>query len=189
MCLPACLFQQDITGNKEIFLRINIFVRRDTNGKDRTSAVIVFIFNRTFMHLYQFITQMQTNSDTITGKTTLHKSLEQLILLLFWNTNTCIRYLNLQCLLHFIYRNRKYNRTVRRSIFKSVRQQVISHFIQITFIKKHLVRRYRRNKTEIHILLLRYITETQEDFIKESNDIRFFQRECQLIILHLAELQ
>lgn len=90
MCLPACLFQQDITGNKEIFLRINTFVRRDTNGKDRTSAVIVFIFNRTFMHLYQFITQMQTNSDTITGKTTLHKSLEQLILLLFWNTNTCI---------------------------------------------------------------------------------------------------
>ena len=141
------------------------------------------------MHLYQFITQMQTNSDTITGKTTLHKSLEQLILLLFWNTNTCICYLNLQCLLHFIYRNRKYNRTVRRGIFKSVRQQVISHFIQITLIKKHLVRRYRRNKTEIHILLLRYITETQEDFIKESNDIRFFQRECQLIILHLAELQ
>ena len=60
MCLPTCLFQQDITGNKEIFLRINTFVRRDTNGKDRTSAVIVFIFNRTFMHLYQFITQMQT---------------------------------------------------------------------------------------------------------------------------------
>ena len=114
------LFQQYVARNKEVFLRIHRLICRNTYGKYRTATFIVFILNRTFMHLHQFVAQMQTDPNTVTGEITLHKPLEQFILFLFRNPHSRIRNLNLQCLFPFVHIHRKNNRSVGRSIFKCI---------------------------------------------------------------------
>ena len=87
-------FQQDIAGNQEVFFRINSFISRNTYRKYRTSPFIIFIFNRSLMHLHQFMAQMQPYSNAIPGETTLHETFKQFSLLFFRNTYSGIRYLN-----------------------------------------------------------------------------------------------
>ena len=77
MAIPAIRFlQQHITGNQKVFLFINCLICRNAHRKHRTATFVISILNSPLMYLYQFMAQMQTYSNTVTGEITLHKTFE-----------------------------------------------------------------------------------------------------------------
>ena len=141
------------------------------------------------MYIDQTVCQMKSDAYTAVWEAALHKAFEQFGTLLFRDAQSCVDHLYAELFLLFLYVYFEYNLSVGRSIFKSVGEQVIDHFIKIPLIHRHLVRVLWGLETEIHVFGFADILETKEYFIAESDNIRFLQGEGEFVFLHFPEFQ
>ena len=181
--------QQSTLRYQEIFFIINRDIGRKRNDKHRPSSPTFLIDNSSFMYLHQFMNKIQSDSHAISRKTVLQIVLEKLFTFFFRYSHPCINHADNKLMNCFIHLNRKINLSTGRSILKCIGKQIVNYLVQLLFIQKHLIRRNRRKKTEIHSFRFSHFLKIQVYFVQKSNDICFFQRKHRLLFLHFPEFK